>query len=110
MIVEFNLTNIIFVLIALFSGFWAIAKFFLEKSDKSQAARDKALAEALEADRQTTLQLERDFLRLQVELPQHYVRREDYIRGQSVIEAKLDGLGTKIEMAQLRALQSIPFK
>lgn len=46
--------------------------------------------------------IERDLLRLQADMPLHYVRREDYIRGQSVIEAKLDALGNKIEMAQLR--------
>jgi hypothetical protein len=47
--------------------------------------------------------LERDFLRMQADMPLHYVRREDYIRGQSVIEAKLDSLGSKLEIAQLRA-------
>jgi hypothetical protein len=48
--------------------------------------------------------LERDFLKFQAELPVQYVRREDYIRGQSVIEAKLDGLATKLENAQLRGI------
>lgn len=47
--------------------------------------------------------LEREFLRMQADMPLHYVRREDYIRGQSVIEAKLDALGSKLETAQLRA-------
>lgn len=47
--------------------------------------------------------IERDLLKLQADLPLHYVRREDYIRGQSVIEAKLDALGSKLETAQLRA-------
>ena len=47
--------------------------------------------------------IERDLLRMQAEMPLHYVRREDYIRGQSVIEAKLDALGSKLEAAQLRA-------
>ena len=37
-------------------------------------------------------------------MPLHYVRREDYIRGQSVIEAKLDGVADKLEKAQLRAI------
>lgn len=37
-------------------------------------------------------QLEKDFLRFQADLPLNYVRREDYVRGQSVIEAKLDAL------------------
>ena len=32
-------------------------------------------------------------------------RREDYIRGQSVIESKLDGLALKIENVQLRAVK-----
>ena len=36
--------------------------------------------------------LEREFLRFQADLPLQYVRREDYVRGQSVIEAKLDAL------------------
>lgn len=46
--------------------------------------------------------LERDFLKWQAELPLHYVRREDYIRGQSVIEAKLDALYNKLEVVQLK--------
>ena len=42
-------------------------------------------------------------MKFQADLPLHYVRREDYVRGQSVLEAKLDGLADKIEKAQLRA-------
>lgn len=51
--------------------------------------------------------MERELLRFQAEMPLQYVRREDYIRGQSVIEAKLDGLGTKLENAQLRSLKNV---
>lgn len=51
--------------------------------------------------------VERELLSLKADLPVHYVRREDYIRGQSVIEAKLDGLATKIENAQLRGVLGI---
>lgn len=47
--------------------------------------------------------IERDLLKMQAEMPLNYVRREDYIRGQSIVEAKLDGLATKIDNAQLRA-------
>ena len=49
--------------------------------------------------------IERDLLKLQADMPLHYVRREDYIRGQSVIESKLDGLALKIENVQLRAVK-----
>jgi hypothetical protein len=58
------------------------------------------------ANREEALQwqrVERELLTLKADLPLHYVRREDYIRGQSVIEAKLDGLVAKLETAQLRA-------
>lgn len=47
--------------------------------------------------------VERELLRFQADVGLQYVRREDYIRGQSVIEAKLDGLVTKLENVQLRA-------
>jgi hypothetical protein len=48
--------------------------------------------------------VERELFKMQADMPVHYVRREDYIRGQSVIEAKLDGLATKLENAQLRGI------
>ncbi|MCN2262768.1 hypothetical protein MLL02_26285, partial [Escherichia coli] len=34
------------------------------------------------------------FMRFKADLPLNYVRREDYIRGQTVIEAKLDDFTT----------------
>lgn len=52
--------------------------------------------------------VERELMDLKGELPLHYVRREDYIRGQSVIEAKLDGLAVKLENAQLRGMIGVP--
>lgn len=46
--------------------------------------------------------VERDLLELRADLPNRYVRREDYIRGQSLIESKLDALAVKLENLQLR--------
>ena len=46
--------------------------------------------------------LERKFYKFQIDLPHVYVAREDYIRGQTVIEAKLDALASKIENVQIR--------
>ncbi|MDR2187003.1 MAG: hypothetical protein LBE62_03000 [Azonexus sp.] len=46
--------------------------------------------------------LEREFLKFQADLPLQYVRREDYVRGQSVIEAKLDALYSKLELVQIK--------
>lgn len=41
--------------------------------------------------------LQRDLLVLRAELPEKYVRREDYVRGQSIIESKLDALAVRLE-------------
>lgn len=46
--------------------------------------------------------VERELLELKAELPMRFVMRDDYVRGQSVIEAKLDGLAVRIENVQLR--------
>ena len=48
--------------------------------------------------------LDREFLKFRADLPLAYVRREDYIRGQSVIEAKLDALYNKLEVVQMKGV------
>ena len=40
---------------------------------------------------------ERSILKLRAELPLEYTRREDWIRNQTVIEAKLDALAAKLD-------------
>lgn len=122
-------TNLIFVLIALIGAFWALLKVIaiqferglkrdLKEQFTTQEAASKAhylqintrldvLDTAVKADAGQWQRVERELLNLKAELPLHYVRREDYIRGQSVIEAKLDGLGIKLENAQLRALKTV---
>jgi hypothetical protein len=42
--------------------------------------------------------------RLRGEMPLHYVRREDYVRNQTVIEAKLDALALKLENVQIKGI------
>lgn len=46
--------------------------------------------------------LERELLELKADLPVRYVRREDYIRGQTVIEAKLDALYSELKVVQIQ--------
>lgn len=45
---------------------------------------------------------ERDLLVMRGDLPNLYLRREDYIRGQSTIEAKLDAIATELKMVQIK--------
>lgn len=46
--------------------------------------------------------IEREILLMKADLPVQYVRRDDYIRNQSIIEAKLDGVAVRIENALLK--------
>lgn len=59
-----------------------------------------------EKDAEALRQLEKSFLRWQAELPVEYVRREDWVRGQAVIEAKLDGLALKFENLLLKGARN----
>lgn len=77
--------------------------------DKAREVGSKSMRETinlhLEDERKTAAQmlsLERDFLTWKAEMPLQYVRREDYVRNQTIIEAKLDAVALKIENLQLR--------
>ena len=64
-----------------------------------------SMEEAARSEMGNWQRIERDLLKLQADMPLHYVRREDYIRGLSGIVSKLDGLALKIENVQLRAVK-----
>lgn len=78
----------------------------IEKArEEGQASWRAIFAQHLDEERRETdlmRNIEREFLRFQAELPLQYVRREDYVRGQSVIEAKLDALYNKLEVVQMK--------
>ena len=76
-----------------------------ESRQLADAAIHSALKQHIEEEAKNSdqlIELERQLLRWQADLPLNYVRREDHIRNQSIIEAKLDGLALKIENVQLK--------
>ncbi|WP_395505963.1 hypothetical protein [Ectopseudomonas hydrolytica] len=77
---------------------FGLVKLLLSQMEKRLgerfASQEKEIAKLAE--------LERDFLRFQAELPMQYVHRQDYVRNQTVIEAKLDGLRDKLEVVQMK--------
>lgn len=82
-----------------------------DAQEVTRATAEKVLADRMDAlesvNRDETLQwqrVEREMLKFQAELPMRYVMRDDYIRGQTVIEAKLDAVASKLESAQLRGM------
>ena len=45
--------------------------------------------------------LERQFLEFKADMPFRYIARDDYIRGQTVLEAKVDSIAQKLENGQI---------
>ena len=87
----------------------AVMKFGVAQAQKHQDAthlqvlgRLDAMEKANKEEASQWQRIERELGQLKADMPLNYVRREDYIRGQSVIEAKLDALASKLETAQLR--------
>jgi hypothetical protein len=56
---------------------------------------------AVESQAKAWQELEREFLRFRADLAVQYVRREDYVRGQSVIEAKLDAIASELKRVEI---------
>lgn len=121
---EMELTQLIGWAITLLSAFaglvTALVKVLLSQFEKRLAERFAAHDEARQAasrhweqnfekvlarqdkDAETVQQLEKTLLRFQADLPVNYLRREDYVRGQSLVEAKLDGVALLIQNITLK--------
>ena len=120
--IEMELWHLITLLLAFFGCVGAFGKILINQFEKRLSERFKAQEQAREIgskalqqtlnqhlidERNTAAQLisiERDFLTWKAELPLQYVRREDYVRNQTIIEAKLDAVALKIENLQLKGL------
>ena len=120
MLIEVEIWQLISLLIGFFGAIAGFAKVLLSQFEKRLEERfdaqehakadaqkhwDEKFSSIEQAMREEAAQwsrVERDLLELRAELPVRYVMREDYIRGQSILEAKLDGLALKIENIQLK--------
>lgn len=81
-------------------------KVLLSMSERNSRDRFAALDERLQGvakGMERIADIERDMMRMRLDFAEQYVRREDYVRGQTVIESKIDALASKIENLQLRA-------
>lgn len=86
------------LLAAFVTGLWRLGSWLVANVEKRIDDRFSVLA----AESQAWRQVERDLMALRAELPREYVRREDYIRGQSVLEAKIDAVAAKLEVVKLQ--------
>ncbi|WP_160286845.1 hypothetical protein [Pseudomonas knackmussii] len=97
MTLEVDVWQLISMLLGFLGVLFTLGKVLLAQIDKRLEQRFKAVETQVE----NFQNLERQFLRFQADLPLHYVRREDYVRNQTVIEAKLDALASKLEIIQI---------
>lgn len=124
MTLQLEMREVLLLLLAFLGFAFAAGKLLLAQIDRrldgrfaameearrtGQSHWDKqfaALAEQNRREAQGWLQLERDFLGWKAEMPIQYVRREDYVRNQTIIEAKIDGLRLSIENQYLKGLKN----
>jgi len=120
--VSLQFWQLILLLLAFFGAVFAGARLLLHQIDRRLDDRFTSLKEAAKAGDDAIhetlkqhineeaknsgqlIELERRFLNWKADLPLEYVRREDFIRNQTIIEAKLDGVALKIENAQLKGV------
>ncbi|GAB3452050.1 hypothetical protein [Insolitispirillum peregrinum] len=102
MTIEVDIWQLVGALLSTFVAFVtfvaAAGKVLLGQIDRRLELRFSAV-EAAAKDLQA---LERDFLSWKADLPLQYVRRDDYVRNQTIIEAKLDALAVRIDNMHLR--------
>lgn len=107
-----QITTWLSVVGALASVAWALGRVLISQFSKlldtrfvAQDEKFAALVRGQEQERVNWQRIERDLLELRAELPVAYVRREDYVRGQTVIEAKLDAIHVRVENVQIQVAQ-----
>lgn len=88
------------ILITLIGAFWGLLSLLFKQFEQ----RIEKQFQTIEDDAKEWSRIEKEFLHFKAELPNQYVRREDYIRNQTVIESKLDALALKIENWQLKGV------
>lgn len=118
MIITLELWHLITLLLAFFGCVAGFGKLLLSEFEKRQGERFEAQEEArqqaqahwdqrfstLEKSAGDVMRLEREFLKFRADLPMTYVIRDDYVRNQTVIEAKLDSVALRLENLKLKGI------
>jgi len=116
MTVQLELWQLITLLLAFFGAVGGFGKVLLAQFDKRLKERFESMEAAREASgvhwdkrfqgledaAKEWTRVERDFLAWKADLPMTFVMRDDYVRNQTVIEAKLDSVALRIENLQLK--------
>lgn len=97
------------LLITFFGFCFAGAKVLVAQFERHLDTRFRAHAEKLSEIKESNAReaeriaaIEQELRDLQITFPQRFVSRDDYVRNQSVIEAKLDAMAMRFENLILR--------
>lgn len=80
---------------------FAAIKWLLDRYQKHLDERFKNLEKTISEESQKADEIEKYLLRLERDLPKEYVRKEDAIRSETVLHAKVDSIGEKLERWRL---------
>jgi len=107
MSVDFQLIGLVAGAVGTWSALLiGVIKFLLVRVSRDLDARLDYIARSQADEVSHWRRIERDLMDLRAEMPTHYVRREDHIRNQSVIEAKLDALANELKQARLEGAKN----
>jgi hypothetical protein len=108
MVFEVTLGNVIALLVSVVAALWALFKLVSVQQERRINERFDTLTTAMEhvassqkSNADATAQLEREFLRHQVELARDYVRRDDFVQVIGTINTRFDNFALRIEAAVL---------
>lgn len=98
---EMPVWQMISIAVTILGAFAGVMKMLLVQMERRLDQRFAIVDKDSERLRLVEIGMER----LRGDMPLHYVRREDWVRNQSIIESKLDGLALKLENVQLKGLR-----
>jgi hypothetical protein len=117
--VELELWHMLVMAGGVIGSFAGLGKLLLSQFDKrmdvrfvTQEQAAKGLHESIREQQMEMRQAmaniqkaEREMLEWRAELPNLYVRRDDYIRNQTIIQAKLESIIDKIQLIDMKVAQ-----
>lgn len=93
MTVNLELWHLITLLLAFFSAVWGFGSVILRQIEKRLDERFATLQKSADE----VLRIERELMQFKAEMPKMFVMRDDYIRQQEDLNAKLDKLLERLQ-------------
>lgn len=94
---------VVTIMLALFALLIGAIKWLLDRYVEAVKAQIQAIGLQVSASAHEIVRLDKEILKLRAEVARDCFSRDDHIRYETVINAKVDALGVKIENLMLRS-------